>query len=63
MKTNWTAKRIAVANALRDFETAHRVYMNTSVFTEAGKEAKRIMREAGAAYDAAQADFRKECAQ
>jgi hypothetical protein len=29
------------ANALREYEAAHKVWMNTSVFTEAGKRAKR----------------------
>lgn len=28
------------ANALREYEAAHKVWMNTSVFTDAGKQAK-----------------------
>ena len=38
------------ANALREFEAAHKVWMNTSVFTEAGKEAKRVKEAARAKY-------------
>lgn len=41
------------ANALREYESAHKVWMNTSVFTYAGKEAKRIKDEARAKYEAA----------
>lgn len=29
-------------NALREYEAANKVWMNTSVFTDAGKEAKRL---------------------
>lgn len=34
------------ANALREYEAAHKVWMNTSVFTDAGKEAKRLLGDA-----------------
>ena len=40
-------------NALREYEAAHKVWMNTSVFTDAGKEAKRIKDEARAKYESA----------
>ena len=41
------------ANTLREFEQAHRVWMNTSVFSDAGREAKRVKDEARAKYVAA----------
>lgn len=41
------------ANALRDYEAAHAVWMNTSVFTEAGKQAKIAKDEARKRYEAA----------
>lgn len=41
------------ANALREYEAAHKVWMNTSVFTDAGKEAQRIKDEARAKYEVA----------
>lgn len=41
------------ANALREYESAHKVWMNTSVFTEAGKEAKRVLTEKRKQYIAA----------
>lgn len=41
------------ANALREYEAAHRIWMNTSVFTDAGKAAKRAKDEAREKYAAA----------
>lgn len=43
MKTNFLIPVTGNAHtdALREYEAAHAVWMNTSVFTEAGKEAKR----------------------
>lgn len=37
----------------RAYEAAHKIWMSTSVYTEAGREAKRIKDEARAAYDIA----------
>ena len=31
------------ANALREYEAAHKVWMNTAVHTDAGQQAKRIL--------------------
>ncbi len=42
-----------VANTLRDYENAHRVYMNTSIFTDAGVEAKLMLEATRKAYIAA----------
>jgi hypothetical protein len=41
------------ANALREYESAHKVWMNTSVFTDAGKEARRVKDEARVKYETA----------
>jgi len=43
----------ALTDALREYEAAHEVWMNTSVFTEAGKEAKRVKDIARTKYEAA----------
>jgi len=43
----------ALNDALLEYEAAHGVWMNTSVFTDAGKEAKRIKDAARAKYEAA----------
>lgn len=42
-----------LCNALREYEAAHARWMNTSIFTDEGKEAKRIKDEAKARYEAA----------
>lgn len=39
-KKNWTQAECDEANALREYEAAHRVWMNTPVHTEAGQQAK-----------------------
>lgn len=41
------------ANALREYEAAHKVWMNTSVFTHAGKESKRLKDQARIKFEAA----------
>lgn len=41
------------ANALRDYEAAHKIWMNTSVFTEAGAIAKANKERCRIAYEAA----------
>lgn len=41
------------ANALSEYEAAHKVWMNTSVFTEAGKQAKLALDAARQKYSAA----------
>jgi len=38
------------ANTLRDYERAHKVWMNTSVFTEAGQQAKATLADAREKY-------------
>ena len=39
-----------VANTLREYEAAHKVWMNTSIFTEAGIEAKLMLDATRKAY-------------
>ena len=41
------------ANAMRDYETAHKIWMNTSIFTEAGRQAKETLAIAREKYLAA----------
>lgn len=41
------------ANALRDYEIANKLWMNTSVFTDAGREAKAQLSIARSKYVAA----------
>lgn len=36
----WTQPECDAANALREYEQANKVYMSTSVFTQAGRDAK-----------------------
>lgn len=49
-----------VANTLREFEAAHKVWMNTSVFTDAGRIARDNKNDAMARYDSAVAAYHKE---
>jgi hypothetical protein len=54
MKTEtFTAELCDLANASRDFERAHRIWMNTNVFTEAGTAARIAKEEARKAYQLA----------
>lgn len=41
-------------NAMRDYEAAHKVWMNTSIFSPEGIAAKKALREADLIYTAAQ---------
>lgn len=56
MKTNFVLipqTKCALTNALREYELAHAVWFNTSVFTEEGKAAKEAKDKARARYEAA----------
>jgi hypothetical protein len=48
------------ANTLREYEAAHKVWMNTSVFTEAGRIAKANKEAARDRYETALAANRHE---
>lgn len=56
MKTNFSLIQMtgnAHTDALREYEAAHKVWMDTSVFTEAGREARRRLDAAREKYTAA----------
>ena len=50
----YTKEYCEYANALREFEQAHAIWMNTSVFTPEGERAKQLKNETMSKYDQAQ---------
>jgi hypothetical protein len=60
MSDNYTPAYCNLANALRDFEQAHRVWMNTCVFTPEGERAKAEKNRTMAIYAQARNVWEKE---
>lgn len=67
-RSKWTQAYCDLANALREFERAHAIWMNTSVFTEEGKRAKqekdrtmKIYMEAYEAHERSKRETVEEC--
>lgn len=58
----WTPELCDLVNALREFEAAHKAWMNLSVFTPEGEAAKQYKNSCGARYAEARRVWEKSIA-